>query len=152
MDTRSKIILVDDNVANLEQGRIMLKTFYAVYPAQSAAKLFEILEHVIPDLILLDIIMPEMDGYQAIQRLKADERHAGIPVIFLTAQDDAGNELEGLELGAADYISKPFSAPLLLKRIENQLLIARQKRDLAEKQAALENREPLKAVSIMHSA
>ena len=138
MNARSKIILVDDIVANLEQGRNMLKTFHAVYPAQSAAKLFEILENVIPDLILLDVNMPEMNGYETIRRLKADERYAGIPVIFLTAQNDVDSELEGLGLGAADYISKPFSAPLLLKRIENHLLIARQKQDLLKKQAELQ--------------
>ena len=123
--TRSKIILVDDNLANLTQGRNMLKTFYEVYPAPSAAKLFEILEHVLPDLILLDIEMPETNGYEAIKMLKADARLAEIPVIFLTAKDDESSELRGFDLGAADYVSKPFSAPLLIKRIENQLLIVR---------------------------
>jgi len=136
---RSKIILVDDIVANLDQGRNMLKTFYSVYPAQSTAKLFEILENVIPDLILLDIEMPGMNGYEAIKKLKADERYAQIPVIFVTAKDDDESELEGLELGAMDYISKPFSAPLLLKRIENQLVIVQQKIDLLKNQAKLQD-------------
>jgi putative two-component system response regulator len=108
-------------------GRNMLKTFHEVYPAPSAAKLFEILENVLPDLILLDIEMPEMNGYEAIKLLKADARYADIPVIFLTAKDDESSELEGFSLGAVDYVAKPFSGPLLLKRIENQLLIARQK-------------------------
>jgi len=137
--TRSKIILVDDIVSNLDQGRNILKTFYTVYPAQSAAKLFEILENIIPDLILLDINMPEMDGYSAIKKLKADERYADIPVIFLTAKNDDESELEGLELGAVDYVSKPFSARLLLKRIENHLLIVRQKKVLLENQARLQD-------------
>ena len=136
---RSKIIIVDDIVANLDQGRNILKTFYAVYPAQSAAKLFEILENVIPDLILLDINMPEMDGYEAIRKLKADERYADIPVIFLTALNNDENELEGLELGAVDYITKPFSVPLLLKRIENHILIVKQRNDLLKKQAKLQD-------------
>ena len=135
---RSKIILVDDIMANLDQGRMMLKTFYEVYPAPSAAKLFEILESVIPDLILLDIDMPVMNGYEAIRKLKADQRFTDIPVIFLTALSDVSNEREGFDLGAADYISKPFSLPLLLRRIENQLLIVRKTKDLQASQAALQ--------------
>jgi len=138
-DTRSKIILVDDIVANLDQGRSILKPFCTVYPAQSTAKLFEILENVIPDLILLDINMPEMNGYDTIKKLKADERYADIPVIFLTAKNDNESELEGLALGAVDYVSKPFSARLLLKRIENHLLIVQQKKDLLENQAKLQD-------------
>jgi putative two-component system response regulator len=137
--TRSKIILVDDNMSNLTQGRNMLKTFYEVYPAPSAAKLFEILENVQPDLILLDIEMPEVNGYEAIQKLKADPRFADIPVIFLTSLDDDSSELEGLDLGATDYVSKPFAAPLLLKRIANQLLIVRQRNDLLASRAALQD-------------
>jgi len=135
---RSKIVIVDDNKANLTVGRNMLKTFYEVYPAPSAAKLFEILENILPDLILLDISMPEMNGFEAIQKLKADVRFADIPVIFLTSRSDETSELEGFELGAADYVSKPFSAPLLLKRIASQLLIVRQTRELLAHQATLE--------------
>ena len=136
---RSKIILVDDNMANLTMGRNMLKTFYEVYPAPSVAKLFEILENVTPDMILLDIEMPEMNGYEAIENLKNNERFADIPVIFLTSKSDEGSELQGFDLGAVDYISKPFSGPLLLKRIENQLLIVRQRKDLLASQAKLQD-------------
>ena len=136
---RYKIILVDDNMTNLDLGRSMLKTFYEVYPAPSAAKLFEILENVIPNLILLDVEMPEMNGYEAIKKLKADERFADIPVIFLTAKGDEQSELEGLDLGAVDYISKPFSVPLLLKRISNHLLIVQQKNDLIASQSLLKD-------------
>jgi putative two-component system response regulator len=138
-EIRSKIVLVDDNMANLTMGRNMLKTFYEVYPAPSVAKLFEILENVLPDLILLDIEMPEVDGYEAIKMLKADSRFADIPIIFLTSKNDESSELEGLNLGAVDYVSKPFSAPLLLKRIANQLLIVRQKKDLLDSRAAIKD-------------
>ena len=127
---RYKIVLVDDNMSNLDQGKNILKTFYKVYPAPSAAKLFETLENVTPDLILLDIEMPEMNGYEAIEKLKSDERFADIPVIFLTSKNDENSELKGFDLGASDYISKPFSAPLLLKRIANQLLIVRSQAEL----------------------
>ena len=138
-NTRSKIILVDDNMANLAMGRNMLKTFYEVYPAPSAAKLFEVIENVLPDLILLDIDMPEMNGYEAIKKVKADSRFSDIPVIFLTAKNDEESELEGFNLGAVDYVAKPFSGPLLLKRIANQLLIVQQKKDLLASQAALKD-------------
>jgi putative two-component system response regulator len=138
-NTRYKIILVDDNAATLDMGKSLLKTSYEVYPAPSAEKLFQILENVAADLILLDIEMPEMNGYETIKKMKADPRFTEIPVIFLTAKSDEGSELEGFELGAADYVSKPFSGPLLLKRIEHQLLIMSQKRHLLESQAALQN-------------
>ena len=130
--SRDKILLVDDNLAMLAAGRNILKPHFSVYPAPSAAKLFEFLENVLPDLILLDIDMPEMNGYEAIKKLKSDPRFADIPVIFLTAKSDDDSELEGLDLGAADYISKPFAGPLLLKRIENQLLILRQRKGLQD--------------------
>jgi putative two-component system response regulator len=123
-------MLVDDNMVNLTMGKNMLKDSYEVYAIPSAAKLFEILKNVTPDLILLDILMPEMDGYEAIRRLKADGATSDIPVVFLTSQNDEGSELEGLCLGAIDYVTKPFSGPLLIKRIENHLLIASQKKKL----------------------
>jgi putative two-component system response regulator len=123
-------MLVDDNMANLAIGKNMLKNSYEVYAIPSAAKLFETLRHVTPDMLLLDIMMPETDGYEAIRLLKADARWADIPVIFLTSKTDEGSELEGLSLGAIDYVTKPFSAPLLLKRIENHLLLVSQKKEL----------------------
>jgi len=137
--TRNKIFLVDDVKANLTMGRDLLKTFYEVYPAPSAARLFELLENVIPDLILLDIEMPEMNGYETIKKLKSEPRFADIPVIFLTAKDDNDSEMEGFDLGAADYVTKPFSGPLLLKRISNLLLIERQKNELLKNQAIMKD-------------
>ena len=134
---RSKIIFVDDVRANLTMGRDLLKTFYEVYPVQSAAGLFELLENVVPELILLDIEMPEVDGYEAMKRLKADGRYSDIPVIFLTSLDDADSEMEGFDLGAVDYVTKPFSGPLLLKRISNQLLIVQQRNELLANQERL---------------
>jgi len=131
--------MVDDNLANLTIGRNLLKTFYEVYPAPSAAKLFEILENINADLVLLDIEMPEVDGYDAMKRLKADPRYKDIPVIFLTSKNDEASEMEGFDLGAVDYVAKPFSGPLLLKRIENQLLIAQQKSELLANQAVLQD-------------
>ena len=127
---RQTIMLVDDNQANLNIGKNILKPYYEVYALPSAERLFKFLESVTPDLILLDIVMPGMNGFDVIRLLKADVRHADIPVIFLTSRADALDELEGLELGAADYVTKPFSAPILLKRIENHMLIKRQRLEL----------------------
>jgi len=137
--TRHKIILVDDNIVNLDTCRKMLRTFYEAFPAVSAAKLYEILESIMPDLILLDIDMPDVDGFEVIKRLKSDVRFSEIPVIFLTACNETSCELEGFDLGASDFISKPFSAPVLLKRIENQLLIVRHKRELLASQAIIKD-------------
>jgi putative two-component system response regulator len=132
-------MLVDDNMATLAMGRRILRDHYEVYPMPSVAKFFETLEHVVPDMILLDIEMPEMNGYQVIRRLKEDRRFIDIPVIFVTARTDEGSELEGLSLGAIDYIGKPFSAPLLLKRLENHLLSISQKKELARYNSNLQN-------------
>jgi len=138
-EVHKKLIIVDDNAANLSVGRNLLKPYYEVFPAPSAAKLFNLLEKFTPDLILLDVNMPEMNGYEAIKILKADSRYSSIPVIFLTAKNDEESEMEGLDLGASDYITKPFSGPLLIRRIANQLLIDQQKRDLIESREALQD-------------
>jgi putative two-component system response regulator len=146
---RHKIMLVDDNMANLTMGKTMLKNLYEVYAIPSAAKFFELLEHVTPDLILMDVIMPEMDGYEAIRLLKSDPALADIPVIFLTAKTDNRSELEGLSLGAIDYIRKPFSSALLLRRVENHLLIVAQKKALKNYNENLQEMVDRKTVQIL---
>lgn len=127
---RQTIMLVDDNQVNLNMGKNMLKDFYEVYALPSAERLFKFLETVTPDLILLDVAMPNMNGFDIIKILKANAQYAGIPIIFVTAKTDEMNELEGLALGAVDYVAKPFSAAILLKRIENHLLIKTQQAEL----------------------
>ena len=122
---RKRIILVDDNLTSLEMGRKMLGDHYQVIPAVSAGQMFEILEKVTPDLILLDVEMPEMNGYHAIRLLKSNPLYAGIPVIFLTGRNEETNEQEGLALGAVDYVYKPYTAMLLHNRIENHLKTSR---------------------------
>ncbi len=126
------VVLVDDSLANLKIGRNTLAEKYNVITVPSGAKLFEVLKKVRPDLILLDVEMPEMNGYEAIVRLKQDKDTASIPVVFLTAKNDAGSELHGLNLGAVDYIAKPFSPPILLKRVETHLLLKRYNHELQE--------------------
>ena len=129
---RKVIFLVDDDITNLTIGSNVLSELYSVVTLNSGERLLKMLEKKIPDLILLDIDMPEMNGYQAIQQIKSVDEFKDIPVIFLTAKNDSGSELEGLSLGAVDYIIKPFSPPLLLKRIEIYMLIESQKKEIME--------------------
>jgi len=94
---------------------------YRVMTMPSAQKMFSLLEKVTPDLILLDIEMPVMDGFEALEKLKAESLWIGIPVMFLTGRNDAEVEARGFEMGAVDFITKPFSAPVLLNRIKTHL-------------------------------
>ena len=118
---RKKIMLVDDDNSCRMQGRAILKDFYEVYPLSSAYKLFEVLELFLPDLILLDIKMPVINGFQALKQLKSDDRYAHIPVIFLTASNDKESVIKGSGLGVAGFITKPFIGPDLITHIEKCL-------------------------------
>jgi putative two-component system response regulator len=129
-EDRKKVILVDDNPINLKLARNTLMGQYDVFTVPSAEKLFQLLEKTVPDIILLDVMMPEMNGYEAIKVLKDNPGTADIPVIFLTSKSDASSELEGFLYGAVDYISKPIAPQLLLKRVEVHMLVETQKKEL----------------------
>jgi len=115
------IFLVDDNATNLTVAEDALSKHYRVVSLSSAAKMFKALEKFRPDLILLDIEMPEMSGFSALKKLRENNSYADIPVIFLTARTDPESEAYGIEAGAKDFIMKPFSAPVLLNRIRYHL-------------------------------
>jgi putative two-component system response regulator len=119
------IFIVDDNDTNLLTAKTALDGVYKTFALPSAAKMFKLAEKITPDLILLDVDMPEMDGFQAMQVLKSDEKLKPIPVVFLTAKHDVESEIKGFEMGALDFIIKPFSAPVLIKRIETHIEIDR---------------------------
>jgi putative two-component system response regulator len=136
--TRKKILLVDDNPVNLKMARNTLMSLYDVFTVPSAEKLFVFLERTLPDMILLDVLMPDVDGYEAMRRLMRDDRTKHIPVIFLTSKTDMGSEMEGLSLGAVDYITKPFIPQLLLKRVETHMLMEAQKEELKYMNSNLE--------------
>ncbi|MCL2008460.1 MAG: response regulator [Treponema sp.] len=133
------ILLVDDNPTNLKLGINVLQGKYDVATAPSAEKMFSLLKNNTPAMILLDVDMPNVTGYQAIKILKEQPQTKDIPVIFVTARADYDNELEGLTLGAVDYITKPFQPPLLLKRIELHLMLEDQKKTLAQQASELKN-------------
>jgi CheY-like chemotaxis protein len=113
----TKIVIVDDNPTNLRAGKNVLSEQYEVYTTPSAKKLFELLKDVKPALILLDIEMPEMDGFATIEILKSKPETKTIPVIFVTGKNDPENEKKGIALGAADYIKKPFDPQQLIDRV-----------------------------------
>jgi putative two-component system response regulator len=134
---KNLIIMVDDNPANLRIGKNVLAQKFTVATAPSAEKLFTLLENNKPALILLDINMPEIDGYETIKMLKAKPETKDIPVIFLTGRAESDDELTGLSLGAIDYITKPIQPPLLLKRIEVHLLVEEQRKTMEQQAAEL---------------
>jgi CheY-like chemotaxis protein len=122
------IILVDDSKVNLHIGNLALAENYAVLIAHSAAELFSLLEKNTPALILLDIDMPEMDGFEAITILKTSKRTQNIPVIFLSAREGAKDISACFSLGAIDYIHKPYRTKQLLDRIAKALMKKGEKR------------------------
>ena len=136
---RDVIVMVDDDITNLNVARNNLADRYSIVTVPSGEKLFSLLDKVSPALILLDIEMPVMNGYEVMKRLKDDQRSAHIPVIFLTAKIDPASEVEGLNLGAVDYITKPFSRELLIKRIDLHLLFEKQRKDLLNYSLSLES-------------
>ena len=117
----STIFIVDDSDTNLATAEEALEDLYNVMTMPSAAKMFELLEKISPNLILLDIEMPEMNGFEALEKLKLNASWAKISVIFLTGTVNTDIEKKGLSLGAVDIISKPFSKPVLLEKIKAHL-------------------------------
>lgn len=138
MAINNTIAIVDDDMTNLTVAENVLAKKYNVITIPSGEKLFRLLDMLTPDLILLDINMPEMDGYEVIRKLKDSEETKDITVIFLTATIDPASEVEGLDLGANDYITKPFSPELLMKRIEMHLLMEKQRNELLNYNKSLE--------------
>ena len=119
----NKILLVDDDLKNLQVAMSILKDYNVIY-AQSGEKALELIEKNRFDLILLDVVMPIMNGYEVCSIIKKDEKSKKIPVIFLTVKDDEKDIVKGFELGAVDYITKPFYSEVLLKRVEVHLKLA----------------------------
>jgi putative two-component system response regulator len=121
---KSTILVVDDTADNLALMSNLLKDIYKVKVASSGEKALKIAaSDSPPDLILLDIMMPGMDGYEVCQQLKRDPKTINIPVIFLTAKAEVEDERKGLELGAVDYITKPISPPIVMARVKNHLAL-----------------------------
>jgi len=115
------VFIVDDSDTNLSMAEAALEKHYRIMTMPSAEKMFMLLDKVIPDLILLDIEMPVMDGFEALGLLKSSIIWSSIPVVFLTGRTDPTVEVHGFEMGAVDFVTKPFSVPVLLNRIKTHL-------------------------------
>ncbi len=137
-DKKPMILIVDDTPTNIQVLAEALRTDYRIRVAGSGKAAFEIIAKFgAPDLILLDVMMPEMDGYEVCRRLKQEPTTKSIPVIFVTAKSDATDEEFGLRLGAVDYIAKPFHLPIVTARVRNHINL-KIKTDLLESQAMLD--------------
>jgi putative two-component system response regulator len=145
---KATLLVVDDTPDNLALMSSLLKDDYKVKVASSGEKALKIAAgETPPDLILLDIVMPGLDGYEVCRQLKADPRTRNIPVIFLTARAQEEDEKRGLEMGAVDYITKPISPPIVLARVQTHLTLQatadflRDKNDFLEQEVARRTRE-----------
>lgn len=122
-ERRATILLVDDVPANLSLLSGILRDDYRIQLATSGIKALELVEASAPDLILLDIMMPQMDGHEVCKRLKSNPKTRDIPVLFVTAQNQVEDEELGLKLGAMDYIHKPISPPIIKARVRNHIAL-----------------------------
>jgi putative two-component system response regulator len=136
---RKFILIVDDTPANIAVVTGILKDIYRLKAATQGEKALALITASDPpDLILLDVMMPDMDGYEVCRRLKSNPDTADIPVIFLTAMTDADDETAGLDIGAVDYIHKPFNPAIIKARIHNHILLREQRHLLQNQNKSLE--------------
>lgn len=147
------VLVVDDDAMNLKIAEKMLRDGFQVYSVDSGKKALDFLKSRIPDLILLDIHMPEMGGFEVLDRMQADDAYRKIPVIFLTADADRDTEVRGFLAGALDFITKPFVADIMLQRVNRILQLDRLQKNLqqeVEKQTkvAEERRRKVERLSV----
>ncbi|SHI57707.1 Response regulator receiver domain-containing protein [Malonomonas rubra DSM 5091] len=143
MDKRSRLLIVDDEYTTLQMVTETLKTDYDVIIAQDGNEAVRKCREEEPDLILMDVMMPNKDGYEACWEIKSDPQFSDLPVIFLTAADDLKNEIQGLEAGGIDYLTKPVNLVLLSMRVANHLEM-KKKADLVKAQRDLLQVQKLK--------
>jgi PleD family two-component response regulator len=127
-----KVLIVDDEASNVVLLCKTLEQGYEVMTASSGSEALVLARAHDPDIILLDVIMPEMDGFEVCRQLKSDDRLKDIPVIFISALDDTQDETEGLQLGAIDYITKPISPGIVRARVKNHVELKRSRDLLAQ--------------------
>jgi DNA-binding response OmpR family regulator len=129
----ARILIVDDTLKNIQVlGTILKEANYQINVAQDGQQALASVEKVVPDLILLDIMMPVMDGFETCTHLKANPATADIPIVFLTAKTEAEDIVKGFELGAVDYVTKPFNAAELFVRVESHLTRRRLQREVEQ--------------------
>ncbi len=121
-----RILIADDTELTRQMLASVLKDSFEVLFAKDGLEALEVARSALPDLILLDIIMPRMDGYEACRRLKDDDRTRQIPVLFITSRNSPIDEMKGFEVGCIDYITKPFTAPVVLARVRAHIALVDQ--------------------------
>lgn len=126
IESRPKILVVDDIPSNVHVLSRILKDDYDIYFATDGTRALDLVQARLPDLVLLDIMMPGMDGYEVCRRIKEDPTTRDIPIIFISAKSEVEDETQGLEAGAIDFITKPISPPIVKARVRNHLLLKRQ--------------------------
>ncbi|MGB3790572.1 MAG: response regulator [Phormidesmis sp.] len=149
---RSKILVVDDRPENLQLLRKLLtEEGYNVRQSPDGALALSNVPRFQPDLILLDIVMPEMDGYAVCQQIKSAEQGVDIPIIFLSALDLTFDKVKAFEVGAADYINKPFHPAEVIARVKNQLKIRQQSLQIDAQQAIIQTqKQQLAELEVAH--
>jgi PAS domain S-box-containing protein len=130
--TKNSILIVDDETMNLEVLRGIFTPEYTLYMTRSGVSALEMAGKYIPDLILLDIVMPDINGFEVLQTLKTSEKTRDIPVIIISGLDRYENEEKGLEMGAADFIRKPFNTKIVSKRVRNHIQSVNQIREIKQ--------------------
>jgi DNA-binding response OmpR family regulator len=139
MTTESTILIVDDDTVNLKVLHGTLQNSgYEILIANSGERALYQIEHHLPDLILLDILMPGMDGFETCRRLKANPDTASVPIIFLTALGDVEHKIKGFKAGGVDYITKPFYREEVVARVNTHLTLYQLQQELKAKNAELE--------------
>jgi len=137
-DTDGLILIVDDTKENIQVlGSLLRESGYRINIATNGSQALETLERITPDLVLLDIMMPGIGGYEVCRRMRGNPDWSEIPVIFLTAKVETESIVEGFELGAVDYVTKPFQAAELLKRVDTHLTLSTLRKELAHQVDAL---------------
>ncbi len=121
VNVKKTILIIDDMAAILEHARQLLKEEYKVIPCLGAAQAFDVMNKIKPDLILVDINMPDIDGYEFTGRVKGDDNLKNIPVLMVTAEITADIETKGFEYGADDFVLKPFTQSILLRKLRNHI-------------------------------
>lgn len=132
MTDKPTVLIVDDEISNIEIINAILEDDYEICFATSGRQALEIARAILPDLILLDILMPDMDGFEVCRQLKSDSMLADVPIIFTTGLGDTDDEVRGLALGAIDYVTKPIQPVILRARVCNHVELKRLRDRLAE--------------------
>jgi len=130
LNEKNSVLVVDDEKSNLMVLSSILSPEYTVYMTKNGATALEMADKYTPDIILLDVLMPDMSGFEVLSSLKASDKTQNIPVIFITGLDSVEDEEKGYDLGAADFIRKPFSAKIVKAKMRNQAIIVNQNRAL----------------------